>query len=96
MRDDHDRVTLELPGVTEKRGRGRPRKDDALTPAQRAQRYRDRKKRAALMARVQIKYRGPNGETWSGRGLMPRWITVLLERGHKLAELEVRPARNGP
>lgn len=21
-----------------------------------------------------IKYRGPNGETWTGRGLLPRWI----------------------
>lgn len=96
MRQEGDTLTMELPGLEPKRGRGRPRKDNALTPAQRAQRYRDKKKRAKLMDRVLIKYRGPNGETWSGRGLMPRWITVLLERGHKLAELEVRPARNGP
>jgi ParB/RepB/Spo0J family partition protein len=26
-------------------------------------------------------YRGPNGETWSGRGLMPRWLVVLIENG---------------
>ena len=26
-------------------------------------------------------YRGPNGETWSGRGLMPRWLTVLVQAG---------------
>jgi ParB/RepB/Spo0J family partition protein len=26
-------------------------------------------------------YRGPNGETWSGRGLMPRWLTVLVQNG---------------
>ena len=24
--------------------------------------------------RAPIKYRGPNGETWTGRGLLPRWI----------------------
>ncbi len=29
-----------------------------------------------------IKYRGPNGETWTGRGLMPRWLAALVEAGH--------------
>lgn len=28
------------------------------------------------------KYRGPNGETWSGRGLMPRWLAALVAQGH--------------
>ena len=28
-----------------------------------------------------IKYRGPNGETWTGRGLMPRWLAALVEAG---------------
>ena len=28
-----------------------------------------------------IKYRGPNGEAWSGRGLMPRWLTALEAQG---------------
>lgn len=27
------------------------------------------------------KYRGPNGETWSGRGLMPRWLAALVASG---------------
>jgi len=27
------------------------------------------------------KYRGPNGETWSGRGLMPRWLAALVAQG---------------
>ena len=31
---------------------------------------------------VPAKYRGPNGETWSGRGLTPRWL-VALEKGGK-------------
>jgi DNA-binding protein H-NS len=30
---------------------------------------------------VAAKYRGPNGEAWSGRGLMPRWMRVLVEQG---------------
>jgi len=28
-----------------------------------------------------VKYRGPNGETWSGRGLMPRWLAALVAQG---------------
>ena len=28
-----------------------------------------------------IKYRGPNGETWSGRGLAPRWLAELERKG---------------
>ena len=30
---------------------------------------------------VAAKYRGPNGETWSGRGLTPKWLAALLEQG---------------
>lgn len=30
---------------------------------------------------VAAKYRGPNGETWSGRGLTPKWLALLLEQG---------------
>lgn len=116
MRDDTDRLTLELPGVTEKRGRGRPRKADALTPAQRAKRYRDKQKAAALArelkrqhwtyrhltqhpsraAGVVIRYRGPNGETWTGRGLRPRWVSAYLETGGTLAQLEAWAAHGYP
>lgn len=28
------------------------------------------------------KFRGPNGEIWSGRGLMPRWMAALVAQGH--------------
>ena len=30
---------------------------------------------------VLAKYRGPNGETWSGRGLMPKWMSALVAQG---------------
>jgi len=32
-------------------------------------------------ASVPPKYRGPNGETWSGRGLTPRWLAALVQEG---------------
>lgn len=34
-------------------------------------------------------YRGPNGETWSGRGLMPKWLRVLVDNGQDKASFEV-------
>ena len=30
---------------------------------------------------VAAKYRGPNGETWSGRGLTPKWLATLVAQG---------------
>ena len=37
--------------------------------------------RAKLPVAVPPKYRGPNGETWSGRGLTPRWLNGLVAQG---------------
>lgn len=33
------------------------------------------------MSPVVAKYRGPNGESWSGRGLMPKWMSALVAQG---------------
>ena len=30
---------------------------------------------------VAAKYKGPNGETWTGRGLMPKWLSTLVAGG---------------
>ncbi len=30
---------------------------------------------------VAAKYKGPNGEAWTGRGLMPKWLSLLVESG---------------
>jgi DNA-binding protein H-NS len=39
-----------------------------------------------------IKYRGPNGETWSGRGLAPRWLAELEKKGKKRDSYLIAPA----
>ena len=39
---------------------------------------------------VAIKFRGPNGETWSGRGLMPRWLTALVAQGKTKEEFTIQ------
>jgi DNA-binding protein H-NS len=31
---------------------------------------------------VAAKYKGPNGETWSGRGLTPKWLASLVAAGN--------------
>ena len=38
-------------------------------------------KSKAAGAVVAAKFRGPNGESWSGRGLTPRWLSALLAQG---------------
>jgi DNA-binding protein H-NS len=48
------------------------------------------KKRASkTKVGVPAKYRGPNGETWSGRGLTPRWLTALLNQGRRKEEFAI-------
>jgi DNA-binding protein H-NS len=41
-----------------------------------------------------VKYRGPNGETWSGgRGRKPQWVTQALQQGRSLEEFAVKNGR---
>ena len=41
-------------------------------------------------AKAPAKYRGPNGENWSGgRGRKPRWVTEALAAGKSLSEFEI-------
>ena len=36
------------------------------------------------------KFRGPNGEVWSGRGLMPRWLSALVAHGRTKEEFAIK------
>src|SRR3954454_1050448 len=40
-----------------------------------------RKTRADAGAPLPVKYRGPNGEAWSGRGIAPRWLKAFELEG---------------
>ncbi len=58
---------------TPRKGRGRPaavKKAKALGA-----------KKKSSTTPVAAKFRGPNGETWSGRGLTPRWLASLVAQG---------------
>lgn len=39
--------------------------------------------------RILPKYKGPNGETWSGRGLKPRWLAAELKKGRKIESFAI-------
>lgn len=43
--------------------------------------------------KVPAKYRGPDGATWSGRGLKPRWLADALNGGKQLEDFLI--AGNG-
>ncbi len=45
--------------------------------------------------KVAPRFRGPEGETWSGRGLRPKWLTALIGPGHKLEEFAIDTAAAG-
>jgi len=39
---------------------------------------------------VAAKFHGPNGESWSGRGLTPRWLAGLLAQGRTKEEFAIK------
>jgi DNA-binding protein H-NS len=49
-----------------------------------------RKAGKAAGGKVAVKYRNPaTGDTWTGRGLQPKWLKAALESGKKLADFAV-------
>jgi DNA-binding protein H-NS len=51
---------------------------------------RARKPRDDTGAKRAAKYRGPNGEEWSGRGRMPNWLAALEAEGRGREEFLVQ------
>lgn len=67
------------PGKAAKVSRGKG-KTASIKPA------RASKKAGAVLA---AKFRGPNGETWSGRGLTPKWLAALVAQGRSRQEFAI-------
>ncbi len=51
---------------------------------------RARKPRDDTGAKRAAKYRGPNGEEWSGRGRMPNWLAALEAEGRGREEFLIQ------
>lgn len=49
------------------------------------------KKSSRRKAKVAVKYRHPQDpeKTWTGRGITPKWLKSLLNKGHSLSEFEI-------
>ena len=46
--------------------------------------------------KVAPKYRGPDGETWAGRGATPRWLKAAIKEGKELESFLIdKSAANG-
>lgn len=67
------------PGKATKASRGKSKAASAK-PAKAS------KKSGAVVA---AKFRGPNGETWSGRGLTPKWLAILVAQGRTKEEFAI-------
>jgi DNA-binding protein H-NS len=40
--------------------------------------------------KIKPKYRGPKGETWAGRGVLPRWLVALREKGRNIERYRIK------
>ena len=38
---------------------------------------------------VAAKYRGPDGQTWAGRGMKPRWLIAALAEGRSIDDFAI-------
>ena len=41
-------------------------------------------------ASVAAKFKGPDGQSWTGRGLTPRWLKTLIDSGHAKEEFLIK------
>jgi DNA-binding protein H-NS len=46
--------------------------------------------------KIAPKYQGPHGETWTGRGVNPRWLTKALKEGKRPEDFLIARANAGP
>ena len=65
-----------------KPGRGRPKSIAVKAP-------KAPKESKKATTPVAAKFRGPNGETWSGRGLQPNWLKAQIAGGAELESFRV-------
>ena len=66
-------------GITLKDLKAEPRTGPSRTSVATNKTAKSAKKKSGGV--VAAKFRGPNNELWSGRGLMPRWRRAQLEQG---------------
>ena len=77
---------LQSANTSGKKGRGRPtsktKGSAKLAPSG--------VKRKVAGKPVAAKFQGPNGETWSGRGLTPKWLNTLVAQGQSKESFAIK------
>ena len=68
---------------------GRRRANKTLGPGS-TSKSKSKRLRGPTGVAVAAKFRGPNGETWSGRGLTPRWLAALVATGKNKEEFSIK------
>ena len=78
----------EIAGLLNSRAEALRRELDQLTgtPVVNGQSKGKKNTHKAKRNKIAPKYRGPDGASWSGRGLKPRWLTRELKAGKKLED----------
>ena len=71
---------LRLTGAAQRKGKAAPNGLAKLASVK-------RKKSGVAVA---AKYRGPNGESWSGRGKPPRWLAAHLAEGKTKEDFAIK------
>ena len=93
LRDDVGRVLGQKAGELQKQLAALGEDVDGL-------RRRTGRGSAMKSRKVPAKYRGPAGETWAGRGAMPRWMAAEVKAGKKkedfLIDGSAAKAKRGP
>jgi DNA-binding protein H-NS len=69
-------------------GKSTAKKGKPGRPAKAGKVAKVRKSKAAGVP-VAAKFRGPNGESWSGRGLTPKWLSALVAQGRSKSDFAV-------
>ncbi len=60
-----------------------------IAGAESAKRSQKRKTQAGTRKKVAPKYRGSNGELWTGRGRRPAWVQAELAKGRSIGDLAI-------
>jgi DNA-binding protein H-NS len=81
QRSEHAQALAQIRALMEQFG---------ITVADLAGKPAGKRKKTGVGGKVPAKYRNTaTGETWSGRGLQPRWLKAALAAGRKLEDFAV-------
>ena len=83
-------ATMQAFGITAKDLQAASAKGGKAKAGKTAKQPRAKSAKSNAGVTVAPKFRGPNGETWSGRGLTPRWLAALEAQGSRKEDFAIK------